>query len=113
MFISVKNLIYSIDTAITYVEEAKEYHSCSEEEYNRYLDKMYRKLDIMIEKLRHISCNKTLISKYEKKVSDIKWVDLELVGYQMEQKFQLALIHIGKHLEDNIHYERVEEVVND
>ena len=72
MFITVKNLIYNIDTTITYVEEAKEYHSCSEEEYNQYLDKMYRKLDNMLEKLKQISSSKKLISKYEKKVEEIK-----------------------------------------
>lgn len=72
MFISVKNLTYNIDKAITYVKEAKEHHTCSEEEYNQYLYRMYRKLDNMIEKLRQISCNKKLINKYEKKVSDIK-----------------------------------------
>lgn len=72
MFISVKNLTYGIDTTITYVEEAKEYHSCSEAEYNQYLDKMYKKLDNMLEKLKQISCNKKLINKYEKKVEEIK-----------------------------------------
>ena len=72
MFISVKNLTYGIDTTITYVREAKEYHSCSESEYNQYLEKMYRKLDNMIEKLKQISCNKKLISKYEKKVEVLK-----------------------------------------
>ena len=45
MFISVKNLTYNIDTTITYVKEAKEYHICSEEEYNQYLKKMYKKLN--------------------------------------------------------------------
>ena len=71
MFISVKNLTYNIDTTITYVKEAKEYHICSEEEYNQYLDKMYRKLDNMLNKLKQISCNKKLISKYEKKVEEL------------------------------------------
>ena len=71
MFISVKNLTYNIDTTITYVKEAKEYHTCSEEEYNQYLDKMYKKLDNMLEKLKQISCNKKLISKYEKKVEEL------------------------------------------
>lgn len=72
MFISVKNLTYSIDTAITYVEEAKKHHSCSEAEYNQYLGKMYGKLDNMLEKLKQISSNKKLISKYEKKVEELK-----------------------------------------
>lgn len=72
MFVYVKDLTYCIDTTITYVEEAKEYHSCSEEEYNQYLDKMYKKLDNMIKKLRQISCNQKLISKYEKKVEALK-----------------------------------------
>lgn len=72
MFITVKNLIYNIDTTITYVREAKEYHSCSEEEYNQYLDKMYRKLNNMIEKLSQISSNKKLINKYTNKVEELK-----------------------------------------
>lgn len=72
MFISVKDLTYSIDTTISYVNGAKEYHSCSEAEYNQYLEKMYKKLDGMIEKLRQISCNKKLICKYENKVEEIK-----------------------------------------
>lgn len=72
MFVCVKDLTYGIDTTITYVEEAKEYHSCSEEEYNQYLEKMYKKLDNMIKKLKQISCNKKLISKYEKKVEVLK-----------------------------------------
>ena len=72
MFISVKNLTYGIDTTITYVGEAKEHHSCSEEEYNQYLEKMYKKLDNMLEKLKQISNNKKLISKYEKKVEELK-----------------------------------------
>ena len=72
MFISVKDLTYNIDTIITYVKEAKEYHSCSETEYIQYLEKMYRKLDSMLEKLKQISCNKKLIIKYEKKVEEIK-----------------------------------------
>lgn len=72
MFISVKDLTYNIDTAITYVKEAKDNHSCSEEEYNDYLCVMYRKLDNMLEKLKKISSNSKLISKYEKKVRDIK-----------------------------------------
>lgn len=72
MFISVKDLTYNIDTIITYVKEAKGYHSCSEAEYNQYLEKMYKKLDNMIAKLKQISCNKKLISKYEKKVEELK-----------------------------------------
>ena len=73
MFIYVQDLTYNIDDTIKYVKEAKEYHTCSEEEYNQYLDKMYRKLDNMLDKLKQISCNKKLISKYEKKVEEIKW----------------------------------------
>lgn len=72
MFISVKNLTCGIDTTITYVEEAKEHHSCDEEEYNQYLEKMHKKLDNMLEKLKQISSNKKLISKYEKKVEELK-----------------------------------------
>ena len=72
MFIYVQDLTYNIDDTIKYVKEAKEYHTCSEEEYNQYLDKMYRKLDNMLDKLKQISCNKKLISKYEKKVEEIK-----------------------------------------
>lgn len=72
MFISVKDLTHNIDTTITYVNEAKEYHSCSEEEYNEYLCVMYRKLDNMLKKLKQISSNSKLINKYEKKVSDTK-----------------------------------------
>ena len=72
MFISVKNLTYGIDSTITYVKEAKEYHSCSESEYNQYLEKMYRKLDNMVKKLKQVSNNEKLISKYEKKVEEIK-----------------------------------------
>lgn len=72
MFISVKDLTYNMNTAITYVEEAMEYHSCSELEYNQYLEKMYNKLDSMLEKLRQISCNEKLISKYENKVKELK-----------------------------------------
>ena len=71
MFIYVQDLTYNIDDTIKYVKEAKEYHSCSEEEYNQYLDKMYRKLGNMLNKLKQISCNKKLISKYEKKVEEI------------------------------------------
>ena len=73
MFIYVQDLTYNMDDTIKYVKEAKEYHACSEEEYNQYLDKMYRKLDNMLDKLKQISCNKKLISKYEKKVEEIKW----------------------------------------
>ena len=72
MFVYVQDLTYSMDSTIKYVKEAKEYHTCSEEEYNQYLDKMYKKLDNMLEKLKQISCNKKLISKYEKKVEEIK-----------------------------------------
>ena len=72
MFISVKNLTCGIDTTITYVEEAKKHHSCGEEEYNQYLEKMHKKLDNMLEKLKQISSNKKLISKYEKKVEELK-----------------------------------------
>lgn len=72
MFVYVRDLTYNMDYTIKYVKEAKEYHTCSEEEYNQYLDKMYRKLDNMLEKLKQISCNKKLISKYEKKVEGIK-----------------------------------------
>ena len=72
MFIYVQDLTYNMDDTIKYVKEAKEYHTCSEEEYNQYLDKMYRKLDNMLNKLKQISCNKKLISKYEKKVEEIK-----------------------------------------
>lgn len=72
MFVYVQDLTYNMDDTIKYVKEAKEYHSCSEEEYNHYLDKMYRKLDNMLEKLKQISCNKKLINKYEKKVEEIK-----------------------------------------
>ena len=71
MFIYVQDLTYNMDDTIKYVKEAKEYHTCSEEEYNQYLDKMYRKLDNMLDKLKQISCNKKLISKYEKKVEEI------------------------------------------
>ena len=71
MFIYVQDLTYNKDDTIKYVKEAKEYHTCSEEEYNQYLDKMYRKLDNMLDKLKQISCNKKLISKYEKKVEEI------------------------------------------
>ena len=73
MFIYVQDLTYNMDDTIKYVKEAKEYHTCSEEEYNQYLEKMYRKLDNMLNKLKQISCNKKLISKYEKKVEEIKW----------------------------------------
>lgn len=72
MFVYVQDLTYNMDDTIKYVKEAKEYHSCSEEEYNQYLDKMYRKLDNMLEKLKQISGNKKLINKYEKKVEEIK-----------------------------------------
>lgn len=72
MFVYVQDLTYNMDDTIKYVKEAKEYHTCSEEEYNQYLDKMYRKLDNMLNKLKQISCNKKLISKYEKKVEEIK-----------------------------------------
>ena len=72
MFIYVQDLTYNMDSTIKYVKEAKEYHTCSEEEYNQYLEKMYRKLDNMLDKLKQISCNKKLISKYEKKVEGIK-----------------------------------------
>ena len=72
MFIYVQDLTYNMDSTIKYVKEAKEYHTCSEEEYNQYLDKMYKKLDNMLEKLKQISCNKKLRSKYEKKVEEIK-----------------------------------------
>ena len=72
MFIYVQDLTYNMDDTIKYVKEAKEYHTCSEEEYNQYLDKMYRKLDNMLNKLKQISCNKKLISKYEKKVEELK-----------------------------------------
>ena len=72
MFIYVQDLTYNMDDTIKYVKEAKEYHTCSEEEYNQYLEKMYRKLDNMLDKLKQISCNKKLISKYEKKVKEIK-----------------------------------------
>ena len=72
MFVYVQDLTYNMDDTIKYVKEAKEYHTCSEEEYNQYLDKMYRKLDNMLDKLKQISCNKKLISKYEKKVEEIK-----------------------------------------
>ena len=72
MFIYVQDLTHNMDDAIKYVKEAKEYHTCSEEEYNQYLDKMYRKLDNMLDKLKQISCNKKLISKYEKKVGELK-----------------------------------------
>ena len=72
MFIYVQDLTHNMDDTIKYVKEAKEYHTCSEEEYNQYLDKMYKKLDNMLEKLKQISCNKKLISKYEKKVEEIK-----------------------------------------
>ena len=71
MFIYVQDLTYNMDDTIKYVKEAKEYHTCSEEEYNQYLDKMYRKLDNMLDKLKQISCNKKLISKYEKKVEEL------------------------------------------
>ena len=71
MFIYVQDLTYNMDDTIKYVKEAKEYHSCSEEEYNQYLEKMYKKLDNMLEKLKQISCNKKLISKYEKKVEEL------------------------------------------
>jgi predicted aldo/keto reductase-like oxidoreductase len=71
MFISVKDLTYGIDSTITYVNEAKEYHSCSESEYNQYLEKMYRKLDNIVKKLKQISSNEKLISKYEKKVEEL------------------------------------------
>ena len=71
MFIYVQDLTYNMDSTIKYVKEAKEYHTCSEEEYNQYLDKMYKKLDNMLEKLKQISCNKKLISKYEKKVEEL------------------------------------------
>ena len=72
MFIYVQDLTYNMDDTIKYVKEAKEYHTCSEEEYNQYLEKMYKKLDNMLDKLKQISCNKKLISKYEKKVKEIK-----------------------------------------
>lgn len=72
MFISVKDLTYNIDSSITYVNEAKNHHSCSEKEYNEYLSIMYRKLDNMLKKLKKISSNSKLISKYEKKVEEIK-----------------------------------------
>ena len=72
MFIYVQDLTYNMDDTIKYVKEAKEYHTCSEEEYNHYLKKMYRKLDNMLDKLKQISCNKKLISKYEKKVEELK-----------------------------------------
>ena len=71
MFIYVQDLTYNMDDTIKYVKEAKEYHTCSEEEYNQYLEKMYRKLDNMLDKLKQISCNKKLISKYEKKVEEL------------------------------------------
>ena len=73
MFIYVQDLTYNMDDTIKYVKEAKEYHTCSEEEYNQYLEKMHKKLDNMLDKLKQISCNKKLISKYEKKVNEIKW----------------------------------------
>ena len=72
MFIYAQDLTYNMDNTIKYVKEAKEYRTCSEEEYNQYLDKMYRKLDNMLNKLKQISCNKKLISKYEKKVEELK-----------------------------------------
>lgn len=72
MFVYVQDLTYNMDDTIKYVKEAKEYHTCSEEEYNQYLEKMYRKLNNMLDKLKQISCNKKLISKYEKKVEEIK-----------------------------------------
>lgn len=72
MFVYVQDLTYNMDDTIKYVKEAKEYHTCSEEEYNQYLENMYRKLDNMLDKLKQISCNKKLISKYEKKVEGIK-----------------------------------------
>ena len=72
MFIYVQDLTYNMDNTIKYVKEAKEYHTCSEEQYNQYLEKMYKKLDNMLEKLKQISCNEKLISKYEKKVEELK-----------------------------------------
>lgn len=72
MFVTIKALTSLIDDNIYYIQDAKKHHDCSEEEYKQYLDKMYSKLDRQIEKLKSISCNSNLISRYEKKIKEIK-----------------------------------------
>lgn len=72
MFVTVKSLIHTIDNNIHYIQDAKEHHNCSEQKYNDYLMKMYCLLDRQLDKLKSISCNLNLISRYEKKVKEIK-----------------------------------------
>lgn len=72
MFITVKALTENIDTSIAYLKDAKMCRTCSENEYEEYLTKMYSKLDKQLEKLKSISCNHKLINTYIKKVEEIK-----------------------------------------
>ena len=72
MFITVKALTQSIDTSIAYLNDAKMYHNCNENEYEEYLAKMYSKLNKRLEELKSISCNHKLITTYMKKVEEIK-----------------------------------------
>lgn len=71
MFTSVKNLTSLIDKNIEYVLDAKEHHECSEAEYESYLQSMEYLLDKQLKKLAELSCNKTLIESYKKKVFDL------------------------------------------
>ncbi len=72
MFVSVKNLLLMVEQNIEWVKEAKDFHTCSQAEYEEYLDSMYKKLDNQLLKLHKISSNTKLISSYEKKIDKVK-----------------------------------------
>lgn len=72
MFISVKNLIALIDTSILYyIDGMNSKSNYTEEEFNEWHTKITKTIITRMEKLKQLSSNKNLISKYESKINSL------------------------------------------
>lgn len=72
MFISVKHLTSNIDDAIQYYIEGMASRTChTVDEFNEWHTKIVEQLIARLAKLKQISSNSRLISKYENKINSV------------------------------------------
>lgn len=72
MFISVKHLTSNIDDAIQYYIEGMNNRTChTVDEFNVWHTKIVEQITARLAKLKQISSNSRLISKYENKINSV------------------------------------------
>ena len=72
MFISIKNLTSIIDDSIQYyIDGMNSKSNHTEEEFNNWHTMITKTITARLEKLKQLSSNKNLISKYESKINSL------------------------------------------